>query len=184
MNGDEYLYLTLHKIDEGVDSGDILYESRIKITEDDDANTLYGKCENESASAIIKCIYEIKSGKAGFRNQETVENTKTNKKLTDEEIRINWNDSSIKIRNKIRALIPPYPGAYSTHNNIKFLFTKSKAIEISDVNEYVNGEIIDFEFDTMNIKCGKGILKVQEIADSEQNSVHLKNTFRDKGIFI
>lgn len=184
MNGDKELYLTLHKIDEGVDSGDILFELPVKITDDDDVNTLYGKCENESANTVSKCIEEIKSGKAVFRKQNADKNTKANKKLTDEELRINWNDSSIKTGNKIRALIPPYPGAYSTHNGVKFLFTKAEAIEISDVNEYVNGEIIDFGSYGMNIKCGKGILKVLEISDTNLNPVHLKDTFSSKGIFI
>ena len=48
MNGEKHLIISVHKIDEGVDSGDILNETKILIEDIDDVNSLYEKCSEKS----------------------------------------------------------------------------------------------------------------------------------------
>ena len=57
MYGEKFFHLTLHKMDEGVDSGPVCLESAIPITDKDDINTLSAKCAAE-AGPLVERFFE------------------------------------------------------------------------------------------------------------------------------
>ena len=59
MNNDDKVIMSLHKIDEGVDSGDLYNEFEFPILDIDDVNTLYEKCEEFSPDIIIDFLNRI-----------------------------------------------------------------------------------------------------------------------------
>ena len=121
MNGDKDLIATLHKIDEGVDSGPIAIETKIKITVNDDVNTLYKKFSDNSYKSIIELLKKLKSGKIRLRKQKKFKG-KAYTTLSEDECRIDWGRNQIDVFNKIRALKYPYPCAFSLLDSEKYLF--------------------------------------------------------------
>ena len=112
MNGDKYLYITLHKIDEGVDSGPIAIENKMKITSKDDVNSLYEKFSESSFKPIVEFLTNFPKGKVKLKKQKKLNRT-ANKIISEDECKIDWRRRDSDIFNKIRALKKPYPQAFS-----------------------------------------------------------------------
>jgi methionyl-tRNA formyltransferase len=184
MNGNEFLTMTLHKMDEGVDSGDILLEKEIRIELDDDVNSLYKKCCDESPVTVISGIHKISSGNTELTKQDLSLMPKANKKISEEERRINWNDSINKIHNLIRAITYPYPCAFSTYNGIKYLFTKSEIFSVESCKARNIGEIYFIDEDYFLINCSNGLIKITEIRDENINILKYEDVFKQKEKFI
>lgn len=186
MDGREMLTMTLHKMDEGVDSGDILSETEIKIETDDDVNTLYNKCCDKSADLVISGINKIYSSinKAEiFLKQDLTLKPKANKKISEEERKINWDDDVAKIHNLIRAITLPYPCAYTFYEDKKYLVIKSEIFSIEKCKARITGEIYFFDEDYFLINCNGGLLKIAEIRDEENNEIKFEEVFKQRGVF-
>lgn len=183
MNGDEFVTLSIHRMDEGVDSGDILQETKIKIEDNDDVNFMYEKCSKESASSVIESIKKIEAGNPVFIKQNIEPNSKANRKISYEERVINWKDDVRKIHNLIRALKPPYPGAFGTINNKAYLFISSEIYSSKRNDNLKNGEIIDFIDNSILLNCSNGVLKINKISDKISSTVNTKETFKIGDIF-
>jgi methionyl-tRNA formyltransferase len=186
MEGNDELTMTLHKMDKGVDSGDILYEFNIAIDINDDVNTLYNKCCDKSSDTVIKGIEKLYSNKNTydiFKKQDLSLKPKANKKISDGERKIIWENSIKSIHNLVRALTPPYPCAYSFYEDRKFYFIKSEIFSIENCKGRKFGEIYFVDEDYLLINCKDGLLKILDIFDDENNKINFEEVFKPRGIF-
>jgi methionyl-tRNA formyltransferase len=183
LNGDKHLIISIHKIDEGVDSGDILNETEILIDDNDDVNSLYKKCSEKSSESIIESFKKIESGNPTFIKQDISPDSKANKKISSEERKINWDDDIIKIRNLIRALVPPYPCAISVFDVEEYNFLASEINSYEKDDNLDNGEIISIENNSILINCSNGILKIKKITDRNSSIINMKEKFKIGDIF-
>jgi len=184
MNGDEFVTLSIHLMDKGVDSGDILQETKIKIEDNDNVNSMYEKCSKESASSVIECIKKIEAGNPVFIKQNIEPDSKAYRKISYEERMINWKDDIKKIHDLVLALTPPYPCAFSTLNKVDYLFVESEIDSSERNNDCSNGEILNMNDKSMLINCCNGVLKIKSIADESLSVINIKNTFKVGDIFI
>lgn len=186
INGEKELTVTLHKIDSGVDSGDIFLTGSIEITDTDDVNTLYEKCIPESQRIIeeaLKLINETES-EAGFRKylrpQEKQEK-KANKSISDEE-RLIKPDSEIKVAyNLVRALYPPYPGAKFRYRSKEYKIENSTYKTDNRLNG--GGKIISVSEKEIAIEFKNGILKAVKMT-SENTLIRDFRKIFTEGEFI
>jgi len=127
MNGEKELTVSLHKIDSGVDSGDILLTELIEITDSDDVNTMYEKCIPVSYKLISEALEIINSDELNSRlkPQENTE-SKANKSITDAERKIKPDSEIKEVYNLVRALYPPYPGATFVYNGKLYKIESSR----------------------------------------------------------
>jgi len=183
MDGRDSLYMTLHKIDAGVDSGDILLEKPLFIEEDDDVNTLYYKCSINSGVIIHAGLELLRSNKEdAFKKQNISEKNKPHKKITDEERKIDWQAGVKQIFNKIRALTIPYPGAYVNLKGVHYNFLKAKPVYSSNISEKY-GVIYEVHTDFILINCKNGILMVYDIRDKDMEKTEIKSAFKEGDVF-
>jgi len=187
INGDEHLIMTLHKIDEGVDSGPILSEIALTIKDDDDVNSMYNMCCEYSGRFIFDNLriseqfglYKNSVHYNGlFVNQISDEN-EPNRKISDDERMINWTKSSREVYNLIRALLPPYPPAFFLYKGKKYYIIKVKTIENTTDKQWEPGSIVHYHKDGLEIMCGNGTIKILNISDEEGRKVN-PEIFKDK----
>jgi methionyl-tRNA formyltransferase len=181
INNDNYLYMTLHKIDDGVDSGEIAGEYEIEIDLNDDVNTLYKKCSEKSADFIIDILHKIKS--INYIKQDLNKFPNANKKIKDDERKINWDAGIERIFNLIRALTIPYPCAFSSYEDKTYKFIKSEIFSKETCRAKINGEIYFVDEDYLLVNCKDGLLRVFEIRDENNNVIEMEKNFKLKGIF-
>lgn len=135
INNEKESLVTVHKLEETIDSGKILFEKKYTILFTDTINDLIEKT-NKIALIIIKDLHNI-------LNNNLYENNGINKyyhprNIADSKIDINKH-SLLEIYNLNRALIKPYPGIFWYKNNIKY--TNNKFIKFENINEVVLNNI-------------------------------------------
>lgn len=169
INGEKETGMTVHYINEGIDTGGILARKKIKIFQSDTADSLQKKFVRAAPALIARAIGLIRNGKARAMPQDE-KKVSYYPPRTPEDGRINWNQSAEDIYNLIRALVPPsYPGAFTyLPTGGKVVFRKAVFPTTLKVNggHYQPGEVIDVKKGKVLIQTGRGILRVNQ-ADIE-----------------
>ncbi|MGB7842512.1 MAG: methionyl-tRNA formyltransferase [Salinimicrobium sp.] len=115
INGETQTGVSTFFIDEKIDTGEIIFQEKVIIKEDDNAGTLHDKLMVTGGSLVLKTLEAIKNDKVERIPQE-IEDTKPAHKLNKENTRIDWESSLDDIYNLIRGL-SPYPTAWTMLEN-------------------------------------------------------------------
>lgn len=176
MNGEEVLTVTVHRIDEGVDSGDICKEYQIKIGREDDVNSLYRECSRVSSVIISECLRDISERKLIYTKQ--LSDKPAYKVISNEERKIKWSDKAEAIFNKIRALTFPYPCAFFSFKNKKYLIIKSDLSDKNVTSDAEAGTVTKVSDSEMEILTGKGKIVILKITDEDLNEIKFTEHFK------
>lgn len=185
INGDEHIIMTLHRIDEGVDSGDILSEIAVTIGEEDDVNTMYDKCCEYSGRFVFDNLnllqnFRLYENTINYNNlfvKQFPPDIKPHKKITDEERKIDWSKNASDIHNLVRALTPPYPAAFFTYGDEYISVIKSKITD-NDIIHSNCGKILNISGEGIDISCGKGIILAEKISDENGKLIDIGSKFK------
>ena len=154
LNMDSETGISIMKILPKLDSGPVLMQGRIKISEDTSYLELSKKMSEIGAKLILDSMKLIQNNEATFTEQKESEATYA-KKIQKKECKINWNESAKKIIAKINAF-NPNPGCWFeiAKERIKII----KAIEKDKTGEV--GTIID---NKMTIACSRNAVQILEL---------------------
>ena len=157
--------LTVQQIAYKVDSGDILYQENIELTDEQDIFDLTEIVSVKAGSVILKVLDSIANSTVRPIPQ-IEENATFCKMINKDDGHIDWNDSVVNILNKIRAFAQ-WPVAYSMINGQKILFYKAKTDMSFDPSEFqnaANGQFVIMSIKKgIYIKCKDGLLKIQKL---------------------
>jgi methionyl-tRNA formyltransferase len=135
INGEQKTGITLFKMDSGVDSGPILNQGSVRITQKDTIKTLYKKIESQGIKILIHSIKLWVKNKIEFKNQIESDRTIFPQRSPEDGL-IDWDKNASEIDRFIRAQTKPYPGAYFLHQNKKIIiwtaFTSSLRITLKE----------------------------------------------------
>lgn len=162
VNGEKETGVTLHYMTAKPDAGDIVAQNKITIEDCDTAKSVHLKATDAAAAMLAEVLPLIKSGTAPRTPQDHAQATYYGgRKPTDGEI--DWNKSATEVRNLVRAVTRPYPGAYSFMGDRKCFFWTVSTVE--DNNGAAPGTLINAN--PLIIACGKGAIKVEsaQLAD-------------------
>ncbi len=111
INGLEKTGVTFFKMDEGVDTGEILDQFEIPINSDETATTLYHKV-NEAHIELIKQVWArlIDDSLVGTRQDDTLATYWEARTPADSELHRSM--SLLEVDTLVRATTHPYPGAF------------------------------------------------------------------------
>lgn len=116
INGETETGVSTFLIDKKIDTGQILYNTKVDIEPGDDAGLLHDKLMKAGAELVVKTAASIMSGSAEPVAQESFnipeDQLKTAAKIFKEDCRINWELNSKMIANLIRGL-SPFPTAFT-----------------------------------------------------------------------
>jgi len=169
INNEKETGITAHLIDEGCDTGAILHQIVIPITENDTGNDLLNKYKENYFGLVQNVLNKIELDK--LEPQEQDSNLATYfgvRRPTDGHI--NWNWQKERIINWVRAQASPYPGAFSYLNGNKITIDKVVPVEQGFHFETENGTILETE-PNLIIKTPNGALKVEQ----SREEVEVKN---------
>ncbi|MDP6680140.1 MAG: formyltransferase family protein [Pelagibacteraceae bacterium] len=108
-NGEKYSGVTIHKIDSGIDTGDIIDQKKFKIKINDTAQENYLKLMNLAIVMFKKNLHNILNSKYKLKKQVLNSGCYYSRDSVNYKkmLKITLKKSSIKIHNKIRSLIFP-----------------------------------------------------------------------------
>lgn len=116
INGEIETGVTTFFIDEEIDTGAIILQSKIAIEKEDTAGTLHDKLMESGTHLVNKTIDLIVENQVQTTLQNKIITLKPAHKLNKENCKIDWTKSSQIISNLIRGLTP-YPGAWGLLQN-------------------------------------------------------------------
>jgi len=140
MNGDTVSGVTIIKMNEKMDEGDIILKKEIVIDKEDTNVTLNEKLALLGADTLMEAVDLISSGKVKLVKQDGP-SASVAPKLTKEDGLIDWNESAVKIHNKVRGLLP-WPGAYTHFEGKTLKILKTEVLEEAYAKGS-SGEIVD-----------------------------------------
>ena len=116
INGDHMTGVTTFMIDDGMDTGHIIYREQCRIEDTDTAGDLHDKLMEIGARIVVQTVDSIIDKNIELRLQKSFiqgsEVLRSAPKLTRELCHIDWNDSTKHIYNLIRGL-SPVPAAFT-----------------------------------------------------------------------
>ncbi len=154
MNLDKETGISIMKINDKLDSGDVFKIFKLKILENENAQNLSERLSTLASEKILNIIDDILDGNASFKKQDDQNATYANK-IDKSEGKINWNEEVEKIIGKINGLYPS-PGAWFSFNGERHKILKAIPQGSNGNPGYVLNE-------SLEVACGKNSLKIIEI---------------------
>jgi len=151
--------VTTMLMDEGLDTGDILLTSKIKILSDDTSGTLHDRLANLSADVLIQTTERIESGDITPISQDHAQATYA-PLLKKNDGRMNWEMPARTLEAFVRGMTP-WPGAFTFHGKKRLKIFKAMPMIIDTVEP--PGTVIKRFPDELCVVTGKGALSVIEI---------------------
>lgn len=161
IDGEKETGITIMKMEEGLDTGDMLLVEKTPITVDDNFETLHDKLVACGSVAICKAIELIKEGKDVYEKQDDALATYA-EKITKADCLIDFNDTVQNIHNRIRAL-SPFPLAYAYLGSKIIKFTASEIIDTDANNDETVGTIISVADGILKIACKNGVIGISGV---------------------
>ncbi|MBO5308927.1 MAG: bifunctional UDP-4-amino-4-deoxy-L-arabinose formyltransferase/UDP-glucuronic acid oxidase ArnA [Lentisphaeria bacterium] len=156
INGEKETGVTLHYMTRKADAGDIVDQEKIAITNDDTAKTLFCKAEKAAALMLDRALPLLKEGKAArIPQDDSKATTFGGRKPADGQI--DWSKSADEIRNLIRAVTLPYPGAFSYITDRKVFFWSAEVVAAD--RKAMPGTVLSAA--PFTIACGEGALRIK-----------------------
>lgn len=144
INGDRTSGVTIIRMDEGMDEGDMIAKREITLDAEETNITLSEKLSVLGAKLLLETIDSIDAGKSSsFAKQDDSAATYA-PKLKKEDGLICWGEPAPRLHNKVRGLIP-WPGAYTFYEGKMLKILKTDiSISLSGTGDKAQpGEVVD-----------------------------------------
>jgi methionyl-tRNA formyltransferase len=180
INGETETGVSIITLAEKMDAGEILAQTKIKIADDDRADTVHDTLAKIAAPLLVETIDKIASGTAIYTKQDNSKATLAPKLKKSDGI-LNFSDSAQQIHNKVRGLWP-WPAAaacfVSAQSEKKYPVIIAKTVVVSNQGHNETVGLID---ENLNVLCGTGILKIIELKPHGGKLMNFKSFLNGRG---
>lgn len=160
INGEEKTGLTTFRLKHEIDTGDVLLQKELLISDDETAGELHDRMMLEGADLVVDTVLKLVSDEIVPVPQKYSATDKKAPKIFKEDCEIDWNKGGIEIFNLIRGL-SPYPAARTRiDNKILKVF---KCHFIPENHSQYPGSITTDKSSFLGFYCKDGVVQLEEI---------------------
>lgn len=166
INGEKETGVTSFKLKHEIDTGNILFNTKVQLTDDTTAGELHDELMHVGAELMLKTVRAIESGNYELKEQTVnVKEIKHAPKLFKENCKIDWNKSVNEIHNLIRGL-SPYPAAWTEGkdekgNTLSFKIFKSHKEQQNQPTR--PGTVFTDNKTFLKVTCSNGFIVIDEL---------------------
>ncbi|WP_406695923.1 methionyl-tRNA formyltransferase [Singulisphaera sp. Ch08] len=183
INSEPYAGITIHTISPGLDAGNILYQEIIEVSEGDDVASLYDRLNSIQRNQIAGVVQDHLNGYEGVSQDERQATYGCTRVPDDGEI--DWSRPAIEIQRLVRALVPPFPGAFTYFQGRRLLIWRAEAVV--DPPRYdgrVPGRVVAYsrKTGTVDVLAGEGVVRlydVQRATGKREPAAHVVTSVRE-----
>ena len=170
IEGREVFYTNLFRYDPGADDGDVLDTYKFQITPHDTGETMHFKNTLAMKYLVEKNLPALLAGEHHLTPQPAIAPTYYPKRVPSDSL-INWDADLTSLARFIRAVAPPFNGAYTYIGEQRVTITRANPFDVRDfgyeaaapatvVTVFPNGKFV--------VKCYGGLLLVHEYTSDVQ----------------
>jgi methionyl-tRNA formyltransferase len=160
--GDRETGITVIYMDEGLDTGDVLLQSKLEILPNETGGSLHDRLAEVAAAALLEALDQLATGTAPRTPQGPALATYS-PKLTRENGKIDWTEPAEVIERKIRAF-DPWPGAYTRLRDASGKMRNLKIFRASvEDNEPGDAGSVSLPNDKIVVATGQSVLRLEEV---------------------
>lgn len=159
IDGEEVTGVTTMQMDAGLDTGDMLLKTEVKIDADETGGSLHDKLAEAGAKLCVETLKALEEKTVTPEKQG--ETPTAYAKMLDKKLgNIDWTMDAVSIERLIRGL-NPWPSAYTMWNGKVIKIWRGEVVEASC--EQAPGTIVAVEKDSFTVQTGEGRLKILEV---------------------
>jgi methionyl-tRNA formyltransferase len=167
IRGETKTGITLMYMDEGLDTGDMIRQVEVEISDTDTAGSLYDKLKIAGAKLLIDSLEEILNGQVERIPQDHSQATYA-PNIKSEDERIDWNRPARDVYNQIRGL-NPWPVAYTEYRGARLKIWASALPETESIHKDVNaqnvapGTVVNTDDGVIEVAVKDGTIQLTEV---------------------
>ena len=160
LNNESITGLTIMRMDEGLDTGPILYQKEVPVMKDETAGQLHDRLAGMSGVFLMEFLKAWTNGQIGETAQDSSLATYADK-IDRSMCMIDWSSDVEVISAMIRGL-DPWPGAFTVmrEDNLKLF---SSTILDEEFRGVVPGRVLGSGEGVLRVETGRGIIGVKEV---------------------
>jgi methionyl-tRNA formyltransferase len=127
IQGEPTAAISIHLVDDGLDSGNLLFQEEIALTDADTATTVYERLNRIQEQRLGETVIRLVSGWRGMA--QNPEMATYGCARTPADGMIQWCQSAREIDRLVRALTAPFPGAFTFLRGRRLIVHKAGLVE-------------------------------------------------------
>ena len=167
--GEKETGITIFRIDEGIDTGNVILRRSVFIGGEETTPRLYDRLARLGAENLIEALSILEKG-AALSEQDTSQASGA-PKLTKAEGKINWDRPARELFNMVRAF-KPFPGAYAFLNGSRLNIEWALPLDVSGSD--VPGAICYVSADGFDVQCLNSRLRIIDVKPQGKKAMSAK----------
>lgn len=182
INGETTTGVTIMQMDKGVDTGDMLMKTEVRIEPGETGDSLHDKLAGAGAKLIVEALPKIESGDVIPVKQNEADSSHVGM-LHKSMGKIDWQQDARALDRLIRGLIS-WPGAFTTYRGKTLKIWEEEPVmdkvpHENDVSAHINdtgpGTVVLVEKDAFYVQTGEGILKILAVQPEGKKRMAVKD---------
>lgn len=160
IDGEEKTGITIMQMDQGIDTGDMLYKNEIPIENKDNYETLHDKLMILGGETIVEALSLLEQGRLTPEKQD--DSLSCYAPLIDKNMgKIDFTKKAAELDRLIRGLTP-WPSAFTGYRGKQLKIWRAEAVA-EDTASHSCGEIVKVDKDSITVATGGDALKIYEL---------------------
>ena len=177
MNGETKTGVTAMFMDEGLDTGDVIFSLETPVGENETAGDVHDRLAVMAGEAMCRVVKTAREGTLP-RTPQPAEGATYAAKITKEDQKIDFSSPAGTVHNVIRGL-SPYPGAFTSLPGGKLL--KVTASRVADGSAAPPGTVTSLS-GGITVACGGGSVILTEVIPEGRSKMDVEAFIRGRGV--
>lgn len=158
MNGETQIGMTIHRMDAEFDTGPILAQRAMDISEDDDIDSVFSKLLALGGPLLAEALAAVAADVPG--TPQPIEGSYA-PLLTDAERHLDWSRSAVQLRNQVRAW--GSQGALATIDGKVYLVRRARVVLSSSTTQ--PGTLLERANEKLLVQAGQDALLIEDFRE-------------------
>lgn len=174
INGEKISGVTTMRMDEGLDTGDMIMKTEVELSPEETGGSLFDRLSEAGAKLCVETVAAIEDGSAVYtpqNHEEATHTTMIRKQLGE----IDFTKSAVEIERLIRGL-NPWPSAYTAWGDKTLKIWKASVVQDeaylteagctegnSPSGKEAPGTIVEVDKNRLLVQTGSGLLSLEEV---------------------
>lgn len=158
LAGDTRTGITIMQMDAGLDTGPIVLQEALPITDDDTAQSLHDRLATLGGRLIVQTLQLLETGSLGLIPQSD-EGVTYAEKIGKAEAMLDWRRPAVELDRAVRAF-NPFPGAQGSLQRLSVKVWRASVV--ADAHG-IPGELVKADATGIVVACGEGAIRLIEL---------------------